>query len=167
MGKKPIIAITSSQPVGHRTQVSYVDCVAAEKSAWGDSWTKNSEPLPVCCLAWKGDMIDLLRPVMLGPAWHRRILAKANDSTEVERRAVNGDKVREMITGWYGDRWADRIGRRGLSILVSCKMLPIPNGQAVREWLDGAVATGHRRGAIDHEQRMAEADGVFDVPEVA
>ena len=143
---------------------TYSEAVAQEKTAWGDSWSKDSHPVPTCCIAWKIEMIDLLRPVMLGSDWHRRILSKKCDSAETERRAGNGDRVRDMLIGWYGLDWSNRIGRRGLSLLVACNLLPRPDRQIIREWLDGA-GESDKRGPIDHDERMRQAEGTFDVGE--
>lgn len=161
MAKKPIAGAEHAQ-TDKKILQSYSEYVQAEKSAWGDSWAKDSHPVPTCCLNWKIEMIDLLRPVMLGADWHRRILARKCDSAEVERRAANGDRVREMLIGWYGLDWSSRIGRRGLSLLVASNLLPRPARQAVREWLDGADIND-KRGPIDHDERMRQADGTFDV----
>ena len=158
---KKLIAGTEHAQADKKTPQSYLECVQVEKTAWGDSWSKDSHPVPTICLAWKIEMIDLLRPVMLGADWHRRILAKKCDTTEAERRAANGDRVRDMLIGWYGQSWSNRIGRRGLSILVASNLRPRPTQQAVREWLDGA-GVSDKRGPIDHDERMRQAEGSFD-----
>ena len=159
---KKLIAGAEHAQADTKAPKTYSECVRAEKTAWGDSWSKDSHPVPTCCLTWKIEMIDLLRPVMLGADWHRRILAKKCESAETERRAANGDRVRDMLIGWYGLDWSNRIGRRGLSILVASNLLPRPNLQAVREWLDGA-GVSDKRGPIDHDERMRQAEGSFDV----
>ena len=159
---KKLIAGAEHAQADKKSPQSYSECVQAEKTAWGDSWAKDSHPIPTICLAWKIEMIDLLRPVMLGADWHRRILAKKCDSAETERRAANGDRVRDMLIGWYGLDWSNRIGRRGLSILVASNLLPPPSLQAVREWLNGA-GMADKRQPVDHDERMRQAEGSFDV----
>lgn len=151
---------------------TYAEAVAQERASWGDSWQGKHDPLPTVCLTWKIAAIDLLRPAMFGAECHRRILAarvRAGGITEAqaESKATSGDATRAMIADWTKRDWDERLRRGHLAVLVSLKLLPQPKDKIVRQWLDGAGATGAGRGPIDHDQRMADAEGIFDADDVA
>jgi hypothetical protein len=123
------------------------------------------------------EAIDLLRPIVgLGREHQIKCLRRLVDGQQITRHEANaqlakGDELRMIAGDWMdADKarrrprpWSDAIATRGrLSRLVALGMLPRPASVIVREWLGLCAPVGHRQ-PIDHEQRMRDAEGVFDV----
>lgn len=159
---------------------TYGEAVAAERTAWGDSWPDKShdkrDPLPRACLDWKIASEGHLRIALaFGREFHakslqRRVEAQQLTQPQADLRMAKGDELRTMVAEWMerdhargrGGKWQDAVGKRPrLAMLVALKMLPRPVSGIVREWLHGPSEAGGR-GPIDHEQRMRDAEGVFD-----
>ena len=157
---------TEDRPTNTNPQ-TYAEAVAAERAKWGDAWNDKRDPVPVCCIAWRIEMVDLLRTVMAGPEVHRRVLAARArmgkiPEERIRARAENGDKIRAMILDWVGPGWVQRLGKRHLALLLSQQLLPQPANLIVREWIYGRTSAVVRSPAdLDERMAQAEQDQVF------